>query len=113
MYSTNLLKQNITHKDIDTELNQENSIQYSNIVYDKLIKYQSSNNIINEDINHHQISIDKIPASSDNSIFPDSSSWYYIKDYKVYAYIKFSEGNTKYSFCYSGDKNNIKEGECN
>lgn len=112
IYSANLLKQNNTNESFDLELNKENSIQYSNAVYEKLIKYQSSNNIINEDINNHKVNIENIPVNSDNTFYPDNSSWYYIKDSKVYAYIKFSTGSINYSFCYNGSNRDVKEGEC-
>ena len=112
IYSANLLKQNNTNESFDLELNKENSIQYSNTVYEKLIKYQTSNNIVNEGINNHKVNIENIPVNSDNTFYPDNSSWYYIKDSKVYAYIKFSTGNINYSFCYNGSNSDVKEGEC-
>ncbi|MBE6157311.1 MAG: hypothetical protein E7160_00735 [Firmicutes bacterium] len=113
LYSKNIANiNNNDNPDEEIELTKENALEYSNTIYDKIRKYQISNNITDEDINNHKINIQQIPISSNNDLYPDQDSWYYIKDRKVYAYIKFSIGNISYSYCYNGTKENINEGEC-
>ena len=105
---------NKKHKETETSkektLTKENAKEYSDIVYDKLLKYQSSNNILNQDIKNNNVKINTIPAK--DNYYPDSDSWYYIKDGKVYAYIKYSYKNNIFESCYLGSKDKYKEGKC-
>ena len=106
IYSAELIKDS---KEEKYYLTKEQARKYADIIYEKLIKYQTTNNIINQDKNNQTIKITDIPATT--NYYPDSNSWYYIKNSKVYAYIEFVDNNRTYSFCYK-EKDNIKEGKC-
>lgn len=102
----NRKSKNIVKREIDTDKYKE----YSVIVYKKLEKYQSINNVVNQNINESSFNIYNVPASDD--IYPDKDSWYYIKNGKVYAYIKFVSNEDIYNICYNGDVDNYNEGSC-
>lgn len=86
--------------------------KYTDIVYKKLLDYKDENNIVNQDISS-KIDISKIPIDIDRNIYPESDSWYYIKNGNIYAYIKVKmEGKIK-DFCYNGSIDNVEEGVCN
>ena len=104
IYSTELIE-----KYKENNITKEEARKYADTVYNKLSKYQITNNIVNQDRNYPTTKITTIPAES--NIYPNSNSWYYIKDNNIYAYIEFSSNNKTYSFCYTG-KDNIKEGKC-
>ena len=94
-----------------TSLNQQKSLEYANNVYQKLENYVITNNIGEQDINSTVLPITFIPADESGKIFPSSLSWYYVKDYKVYAYIVFESNDKYYDFCFQGVKES-KKGEC-
>ncbi|MBQ2640181.1 MAG: hypothetical protein IJF92_05440 [Bacilli bacterium] len=111
MYSSEVIneskkKDRVVNKKIDIDDYKE----YSKVVYNKLEKYKSVNNIVNQDINDSKFKIYNIPAS--DNIYPDNDSWYYIKDNRLYAYIRFVFKNGIYDICYTGSVENFNEGSC-
>ena len=84
--------------------------KYSKEVYKKLEKYKTINNISNQEISDKRLNISDIP-SSDN-IYPDSDSWYYINNNKIFAYIKYTFKEEKFDFCYNGSIKELREGVC-
>ena len=67
--------------------------------------------IDNQEINNSNMPIQYIPGDNENKIYPTSSSWYYIENYKVYAEITIA-GTQNYTFCYNGSQQDKKEGRC-
>lgn len=95
------------------EIINENLVSdYADTVYQKLETYKLNSNITNQDKNDMILPIQYIPANEENSIYPNSNSWYYIKENKVYAEISFSIENSVYTFCYDGSKESRKKGGC-
>ena len=92
-------------------INKYKNSEYANNVYQKLENYVITNNIGEQDINSTVLPITFIPADESGKIFPSSLSWYYVKDYKVYAYIVFESNDKYYDFCFQGVKES-KKGEC-
>lgn len=88
------------------------SRDYTDNVYKKIESYVRQNNIINQDVTTPSLEITKIPANSSGTIFPDETSWYYIKDGAVYAYISITTGNKNYSYCYQASIDVYKKGQC-
>ena len=58
---------------------------------------------------HFEISSSDIFCVNDEKLFPNGNSWYYVHEGLLYAYIEFPNGD---SYCYMGNRNNKKEGEC-
>ena len=90
----------------------EQAKEYANNVYKKLENYVITNNIGEQDKNDTSLPINLIPASSDNAIYPNLDSWYYIKNKQVFAYIAIDTKDQTYGWCYNGGIDNYKEGEC-
>ena len=93
-------------------ITKEQSKEYANNVYQKLENYVITNNIEEQDRYDTSLPINLIPASSDNTIYPNLDSWYYIKNKQVFAYIAIDTKDQTYGWCYSGGIDNYKEGEC-
>ncbi len=93
-------------------ISKEKAKEYANNVYQKLENYVITNNIGEQDKNDTSLPINLIPASSDQTVYPNLSSWYYIKNKKVYAYIAIDTKDITYSWCYNGGIEEYKEGEC-
>lgn len=93
-------------------ISKEQAKEYANNVYKKLENYVITNNIGEQDKNDTSLPINLIPASSDNTIYPNLDSWYYIKNKQVFAYIAIDTKDQTYSWCYNGGIDNYKEGEC-
>lgn len=93
-------------------ITQDNSREYTDTVYKKIESYMRSNNITNQTIDNQTLEITKIPANSRGNVFPDSTSWYYIEDSKVYAYISITINNNNYSYCYQASIDVYKKGQC-
>ena len=93
-------------------ITQDNSREYTDTVYKKIESYMRSNNITNQTIDNQTLEITKIPANSKGNVFPDSTSWYYIEDSKVYAYISITINNNNYSYCYQASIDVYKKGQC-
>lgn len=99
----------ITTKEQVTE---DNSRDYTDTVYKKIENYMRQNNIINQPLESPNLEITKIPANTKGTIFPDATSWYYIEDSKVYAYISITIDNQNYSYCYQASIDIYKKGQC-
>lgn len=108
-YKNNLNSQTITQKENITE---ENIRDYTDNVYKKLEQYVRQNEIINQDITSPSIEITKIPANQAGNLFPDNSSWYYVQDKQVYAYISITIDDVNYSYCYQASIDIYKKGQC-
>ena len=93
-------------------ISKEQAKEYANNVYKKLENYVINNNIGEQDKNDTSLPINLIPASSDNTIYPNLDSWYYIKNKQVFAYIAIDTKDQTYGWCYNGGIDNYKEGEC-
>ena len=93
-------------------ITQDNSREYTDTVYKKIESYMRSNNITNQTVDNQTLEITKIPANSRGNVFPDSTSWYYIEDSKVYAYISITINNNNYSYCYQASIDVYKKGQC-
>ena len=61
-------------------ISKEQAKEYANNVYKKLENYVINNNIGEQDKNDTSLPINLIPASSDNTIYPNLDSWFYIKN---------------------------------
>lgn len=94
-----------------TSITQENASVYADTIYQKLITYMMNANIENQEKNDMRMPIQYIPGNNENTVYPSSSSWYYIKDYKVYAEITIASEES-YTFCYIGSSIDKKEGTC-
>ena len=92
-------------------INKENASVYADTIYQKLVTYMMNANIQNQEKNDMTMPIQYIPGNNDNSVYASSTSWYYIKDYKVYAEITI-KGESSYTFCYMGSSANKEEGIC-
>lgn len=93
-------------------ITQDNSREYTDTVYKKIESYMRTNNITSQTIDNQTLEITKIPANSRGNVFPDSTSWYYIEDSKVYAYISITINNNNYSYCYQASIDVYKKGQC-
>ncbi len=85
---------------------------YADTIYQKLMTYRVNLNLKDQEINASNMPIQYIPGDSENTIYPTSDSWYYIKDYKIYAEISFKGEKQQYTFCYQGSLEEKKEGNC-
>ena len=117
IYSKNIISRSkSSSNDYNTtetkSISKEQAKEYANNVYKKLENYVITNNIGEQDVNDTSLPINLIPASSDNTIYPNLDSWYYIKNKQVFAYIAIDTKDQTYSWCYSGGIDNYKEGEC-
>lgn len=117
IYSKNIISRSkSSSNDYNTtetkSISKEQAKEYANNVYQKLENYVITNNIGEQDVNDTSLPINLIPASSDNTIYPNLDSWYYIKNKQVFAYIAIDTKDQTYSWCYSGGIDNYKEGEC-
>ena len=95
-----------------TNFTEELAKTYANNVYIKIENYALENNITNQEVNNTSLPINLIPANQSGTIYPDKTSWYYIQDSKVYAYISFTQDNKNYSYCYQASIDEYKEGQC-
>lgn len=93
-------------------ITEETSREYADNVYKKIENYVRTNNIINQAKEDLTLEITKIPANNQGTIFPDETSWYYIQDKKVYAYISINHNNKNYSYCYQASIDDYKKGKC-
>ena len=108
-YKNNLSGQPIVEKEDVTE---ENIRDYTDNVYKKIEQYVRQNEIINQDISNQTLDITKIPASTSGNLFPDNTSWYYVQDKQVYAYISITIDDVNYSYCYQASIDIYKKGQC-
>ncbi len=85
---------------------------YANSIYQKIVTYMINSNIKNQSRDNGNLPIQYIPGDSENKVYPTTSSWYYIENYKVYAEITIASQNNNYTFCYQGSIEEKKEGLC-
>ena len=111
LYSKEIIRRikNDISNPIATQWSDDIAKQYSQEIYQKLMTY--AQNVKDQEISDSNLPIQWIPASSNIEIYPTENSWYYIKDYQVYAYIEL-EGDHNYSYCFSGSLENVKKGKC-
>lgn len=100
-----------TTNSFQMNINEETATTYANTIYQKLNTYMINVNVKDQEINDLTMPIQNIPGDSENTVYASSDSWYYIKDYRVYAEITIT-GNQSYTFCYMGSSENKKEGKC-
>ncbi len=118
LYSKNIVRNNkndVTNKqesNISEEINEDNARRFTDNVYIKIEKYIKDNNITNQEVNNTSLPITLIPINEKGNIYPDSSSWYYVQDSKVYAYISITHNNQNYSYCYQSSIDEYKKGQC-
>ncbi len=93
-------------------LTTEQAISYMDNIYQKLQTYMINKNIANQSRDDLSMPIQYIPGDNNNEVYPTSSSWYYIENYKIYAEITLSEGLNNYTYCYNGSLEEKKEGMC-
>ena len=93
-------------------LTKEQAISYMDNIYQKLQTYMINKNIANQSRDDLSMPIQYIPGDNNNEVYPTSSSWYYIENYKIYAEITLSEGLNNYTYCYNGSLEEKKEGRC-
>lgn len=110
-YQKNNVSSNSNEENETSQINSVTSKMYADSIYQKITRYANENQITNQDVSSASLPINLIPADATGTIYPTLDSWYYIKENKVYAYIVIEEDN-KYSFCYQGTFENVKEGEC-
>lgn len=117
-YSKELIRHKKNHT-INTQTNIKNdqitkaeAKMYANNIYKKIENYALDNKIENQEVTNSTLPIQSIPAEKNASYYPNSKSWYYIKEYKVYAYIELDIADTTYGYCYQASIDNNKEGEC-
>lgn len=109
LYSKNIVERYKKDYNDSSFIGKTETKQYADQVYSHLKKYSLTHP--NQSIDDSSFPIQLIPITSNNNTFyPSSNSWYYIKNQKVYAYIAFDKSS--FSFCYQGTEQNIKEGEC-
>ena len=108
---TTTIKDKALSLDINKE-DEENSRNYTDTVYKKIEKYVRDNNITNQSISEQTLEITKIPANTSGTIFPDETSWYYVENKKVYAYISIKVKNNNYNYCYQSSIDEYKKGQC-
>lgn len=105
IYNNDKLEEKVANRMTDEE-----ALEAANRVYEKLTVYALD--VENQDKDSNDLLIQNIPANQKLTIYPSEESWYYIKNYKVYAYIKFISLTKDYEFCYTGSIEKIKKGAC-
>ena len=102
----------INKEDEKEEVTEKDLKKYCNNIYMSIESYQKENNIVNEEKNKTKLDITKISALEGKNIFPTKDSFYYIKDSKVYAYIKIEFDAKRAEYCYNGSIDEYKVGVC-
>ena len=108
----NNLSSLISEDNVSPTVKEKDVKKYTDAVYNKILKFMSANNIANQDINSSTLPIILIPANVEGTIYPNSDSWYYIKDGNVFAYISITTDDYTYGYCYEGSINKYKKGQC-
>lgn len=111
-YKKNNVSASSSNEENTHEINNTTSKLYADSIYKKITSYATSNQIVSQDVNSSALPISLIPADAAGTIYPNTDSWYYIKENSVYAYIVIEENDSRYSYCYQGTIENVKEGEC-
>ena len=100
-----------TSSSTTVNITRENASIYADTIYEKIITYMVNANVENQERDNTSMPIQYIPGNNENTVYASSDSWYYIRDYKVYAQITIT-GEESYTFCYMGSKTDKKEGMC-
>ena len=100
-----------TSSSTTVNITRENASIYADTIYEKIITYMVNANVENQERDNTSMPIQYIPGNNENTVYASSDSWYYIRDYKVYAEITIA-GESSYTFCYMGSKADKKEGMC-
>lgn len=104
-YSLDIISK--SREDKESNANQEekeNIDQYALNIYNKLLTYSSSiSNQTKDDLNGIDITTINATGDYENERYVTKKSWYYIKDYKVYAYLNFSIHDKNYDYCFLGN----------
>lgn len=101
-----------TEQPIQQEISKESAEDYADTVYQKLITYMTNAKVENQKRDDPTMPIQYIPGDTANKIYPTNDSWYYIKNYNIYAQISIDSTTQRYTFCYQGSIENKKEGIC-
>ena len=109
---TNVSKNHNSSSDDNIILDDSSSKSLSNSVYKSIEKYVVENNISNLERGNQELIISMIPADASLKYYPSDSSWYYVSNGKIYAYIEFRDNSNSYGYCYSGSIDLIKNGVC-
>ena len=96
----------------EKEITEDQAAMYADTIYQKINIYMINAKVKNQNRNNEDMPIQYIPGDSNNEIYPTTSSWYYIKNYKVYAEIGIPSKNREYIFCYNGSQEEKRKGSC-
>ncbi len=105
-------KNNINHISEEQKTTKEEIKDYTDEIYEKIQNYTKEKKITNQPKEETKLPIQLIPIGQDPILYPTSSSWYYIEDSQVYAYIELEIEKTTYGYCYKGTKKEVMEGDC-
>lgn len=110
-YSLDIISKSREDKDFNMDQEGEENIdQYALNVYNKLLTYSSSiSNQTKDDLNGIDITTINATGDYENEQYATNKSWYYIKDYKVYAYLNFSIHDKNYDYCFLGSNQYTKD----
>ncbi|HIR49051.1 MAG TPA: hypothetical protein IAB35_03645 [Candidatus Faecimonas gallistercoris] len=96
----------------EKEITEDQAAMYADTIYQKINTYMINAKVKNQNRNNEDMPIQYIPGDNNNEIYPTTSSWYYIKNYKVYAEIGIPSKNREYIFCYNGSQEEKRKGSC-
>ena len=108
MYSKEFINNNSADKD-KIEITSSTAKKYTDVVYKKIEKYITSNNIQTLEKNNTKLVITMIPIDDGGKYYPSNNSWYYVESGKIYVYI---EVGNNFGYCYNGSIENYNKGEC-
>ena len=86
--------------------------ELSKNVYKKIEEYVYNNNIDNLAQDNSELLITYIPCDKSLKYYPTNSSWYYVENKKIYAYIEIDIDGIVKGYCYQGSIDLRSEGEC-
>lgn len=111
-------RNNVSKKNKETTSTEQSGIDletartYANNIYQKLQAYVTNRTIKNQQRDDPTMPIQLLPADSAGTIYVTTDSWYYVKDYQIYAEISFKSQDQTYSFCYMGSLEHQQKGKC-
>ncbi len=110
-HSLDIISKSREDKDFNMDQERKENIdQYALNVYNKLLTYSSSiSNQTKDDLNGIDITTINATGDYENEQYATKKSWYYIKDYKVYAYLNFSIHGKSYDYCFLGSNQYTKD----
>ena len=95
-----------------TQVKSSNYKELSKNVYKKIEEYVYNNNIDNLAQDNSELLITYIPCDKSLKYYPTNSSWYYVENKKIYAYIEIDIDGIVKGYCYQGSIDLRSEGEC-